>query len=85
MPLDDVVSWESEPPKNARVRIEAIDRFDARGMRRIYGRGDADSPSVQSYIWKSGWIAMAGSSPASGREARRLTTSHLNCMASAKK
>ena len=35
-----MVDWESESPPKCRVRIEYIDAFDARGMRRVYGRSD---------------------------------------------
>lgn len=35
-----VVYWESKPPRNQRVRIEGIKWFSARGMKRVYGRGD---------------------------------------------
>lgn len=36
---DDFVAWESVPPAT-NVFIQEIDHFDARGMRRVYGRGD---------------------------------------------
>ena len=34
--------WESKPPPKTRIETELnwIDRFDARGMRLVYGRGD---------------------------------------------
>ena len=35
-----VCHWESEPPTGSSSRVEEIDHFDARGMRRVYGRGD---------------------------------------------
>lgn len=32
--------WSSDPPTNTDAKMEEIDRFDARGMHRVYGRGD---------------------------------------------
>jgi len=32
--------WQTDPPRGLRVRIAWIDRFDARGMTRVYGRSD---------------------------------------------
>jgi len=31
--------WDSDPP-DTDAEVEMIDHFDARGMRRVYGRGD---------------------------------------------
>lgn len=52
---DDVVSWESDPPQSVRLRIEEIDPFDARGMKRVYGRGDhfPGTPALNIDIWQS--------------------------------
>lgn len=35
-----VAYWDSEGPIGSSIRIEGIDHFDARGKRRMYGRGD---------------------------------------------
>jgi hypothetical protein len=35
-----MVAWDSEPSPDISIRIEYIDYFNARGMRRVYGRGD---------------------------------------------
>ena len=32
--------WDSDPPPTTGVSLKHIDWFDARGMRRVYGRGD---------------------------------------------
>jgi len=32
--------WDTEGPIGSSIRVEDIDRFDARGKRRVYGRGD---------------------------------------------
>ena len=37
--MDHIVSWESEPPETTAI-VEESDHFVARGMRRVYGRGD---------------------------------------------
>jgi len=36
---DDLTYWDSKPPETD-ATVEEIDHFDARGMRRVYGRGD---------------------------------------------
>ena len=36
---ESIVYWDSEPPETF-SEAEEIDHFDARGMRRVYGRGD---------------------------------------------
>jgi hypothetical protein len=33
-------AWESPSPRYKGIKIEMIDYFDARGMKRVYGRGD---------------------------------------------
>jgi len=35
-----MVYWESDSPRKSRIRIEFTGSFDARGMQRVYGRGD---------------------------------------------
>jgi len=35
-----MVAWDSDSPSMAAVNVEYIEQFDARGMRRVYGRGD---------------------------------------------
>lgn len=37
--MDDLTFWESEIPATV-ATVEEIDHFDARGMQRVYGRGD---------------------------------------------
>ena len=39
MTWEDYDGWDTRPPKG-RTRIEMIEPFDARGMRRVYGRED---------------------------------------------
>jgi hypothetical protein len=48
------VSWDSAAPKRA-VVVEEIDYFTARGMTRVYGRGDqfGKRPSFNMDIWKT--------------------------------
>lgn len=36
----NVVLWDSEGPTDSAISLEFIEHFDARGMRRVYGRGD---------------------------------------------
>lgn len=36
----DVVYWEEKGPSKAGISVVMIEEFDARGMRRIFGRGD---------------------------------------------
>ena len=53
--MEDVFShWGSDPP-TVDVDMLAIDHFDARGMRRVYGRGDqlGDLGSFNMDIWKT--------------------------------
>ena len=38
--MKSVVYWDTDPPRKFRIRIEFTDNFDARGMQRVYGRGD---------------------------------------------
>ena len=35
-----MIHWECSAPRSSRASIEYVDAFDARGMRRVYGRGD---------------------------------------------
>ena len=35
-----MLHWETDVPVDTPIEIEQIDRFDARGMRPVYGRGD---------------------------------------------
>ena len=35
-----MISWDTDPPPKSRIRIEYIRSFNARGMRRVFGRGD---------------------------------------------
>ncbi len=52
---DDVVPWNTDPPRNVRVEIEYIDWFSARGMKRVYGRGDHfhGRASLNMDIWRN--------------------------------
>lgn len=49
-----IVDWESYSPRNSRARIDYVDAFDARGMRRVYGRGDhfGDKAAFNMDIWR---------------------------------
>src|SRR5262245_23575149 len=38
--LCQMIAWDFIPAPNTRVQTERIAAFDARGMRRVYGRGD---------------------------------------------
>jgi hypothetical protein len=51
---DALTYWESEAPEMD-VTMEEIDHFDARGMRRVYGRGDSFGRyrSFNMDIWKT--------------------------------
>ena len=48
-----VLSWDSEFPQSA-ATLEEIDHFNARGMRRVYGRGDTfpERRTFNMDIWK---------------------------------
>ena len=35
-----IIYWYSSTPKTKNVSVEYVDYFNARGMRRVYGRGD---------------------------------------------
>jgi hypothetical protein len=35
-----MIVWDSAPRRHSRVQLNETGRFDARGMRRVYGRGD---------------------------------------------
>ena len=49
-----VVCWDSEGPIGSCIRIEGIDHFDARGKRRVYGRGDHFGRLVLNMdVWQS--------------------------------
>jgi hypothetical protein len=38
--MDPVVSWDNNGIKDSQIELHFIEPFDARGMRRLYGRGD---------------------------------------------
>ena len=46
--------WETHSPRKSQARIEYIDAFDARGMRRVYGRGDhfGRKAALKMDIWR---------------------------------
>jgi hypothetical protein len=49
-----MVDWQSDVAPSTPIRIESVDWFSARGMRRVYGRGDI-FPSKCSFnmeIWR---------------------------------
>ena len=50
--MDNFVSWDSAAPKTTAV-VEACGHFNARGMRRVYGRGDifGRNHNFQMDIW----------------------------------
>ena len=46
--------WDSEGPIDSSIRVEEIDPFDARGKRRVYGRGDIfDRLTLNIDVWRS--------------------------------
>ena len=46
--------WDTEAPIGPSIRVEEIDHFDARGKRRVYGRGDIfDRLALNMDIWRS--------------------------------
>lgn len=47
-----LTNWDSNPPGND-AELQAIDHFDARGMRIVYGRGDHFGPNHKFHmaIW----------------------------------
>jgi len=49
---DTIVQWDSKPPPVI-VEVSEIEHFDARGMKRVYGRGDSFGPhrSFHMDIW----------------------------------
>ena len=48
-------NWESEVPTGSSISLEEIDHFDARGKRRVYGRGDMYSRlTLNVDVWRSG-------------------------------
>jgi len=53
--MDYIVSWESEAPETTAI-VEWCDHFVARGMRRVYGRGDhygsCSGHTFNMDIWK---------------------------------
>jgi hypothetical protein len=51
----DLIWWDSEAP-DIPVEIKEIDHFDARGLRRVYGRGDhfGRYKVFNMDIWKTG-------------------------------
>jgi hypothetical protein len=54
--------WESAPPKTKNINIEYIQHFDARGMRRVYGRCDQLGPhhtfNMNIWLTSSGRLLM---------------------------
>jgi hypothetical protein len=52
-----IAHWDSRPPSHS-ARVRAIHRFDARGMHRVYGRGDRFG-SRASFIMDI-WTSTAG-------------------------
>ena len=61
MVTDPICYWDSDPPKHS-ARVEEIGHFDARGARRVYGRGDKylNHRTYNMEIWlnKSGELLM---------------------------
>ena len=53
--LQSVVLWDEPAPRAPRVVIDIVDKFDARGMRRVYGRSDRRGfgPTLSLDIWQS--------------------------------
>ena len=49
-----LIYWDSDPP-DTNANVEEIDHFDARGMHRVYGRGDhfGIRCSFHMDIWKT--------------------------------
>lgn len=49
-----MIVWDTESPPNPSIRIENVPYFDARGMRRVYGRGDTfpKKCSFNMDIWR---------------------------------
>lgn len=46
--------WDTEAPIGPSIRVEEIDHFDARGKRRVYGRGDQFARlALNMDIWRS--------------------------------
>jgi hypothetical protein len=49
-----IVHWEIDGPDCTTIRVKAIVHFDARGMRRVYGRGDhVGRLTFNMDVWKS--------------------------------
>ena len=36
----DIAHWDTDGPRGKNLKVEMANHFDARGMRRLYGRGD---------------------------------------------
>ncbi len=51
----DVVYWDTPPPRKSRGKIEYVAPFSARGMKRAYGRGDRFSgrAALNMDIWQN--------------------------------
>lgn len=51
-----MIAWDSEIPLTEGVTINHIDSFNARGMRRVYGRGDrfGKKSSFNMDVWLTG-------------------------------
>jgi len=49
-----MIVWDSDPPSKTRIQIEYTDFFDARGMRRVYGRSDhfGHTAAFNMDIWR---------------------------------
>lgn len=45
-----MIVWDTESAPSASIRIENIPPFDARGMRRVYGRGDTFSKKCSFHM-----------------------------------
>lgn len=62
MELNTTCSWDSTPPDLKGVDAEEITDFDARGLRKVYGRGDTfykHSPlNMELWLNKSGNLLM---------------------------
>ena len=50
-----IVMWEHKAPQDAVVKLESVEGFNARGMTRLYGRGDHfGRRTLNLDLWRSG-------------------------------
>ncbi len=88
----DVVCWDEKGPNQPGISLEIIDAFDARGMRRIYGRGDhygrrtfnmdiwqARGGGLFARFWSRNYDVEWCSFEIIGFPAKRLTQKHEMC------